>query len=204
MLTFEIHPQNPQGRLIQRVVAEIQRGGVMAYPTDSGYALGCQMGNKSTIERIRAIRQLDKAHHFTLMCRHLKEMAVYARIDNARFRLLKTHTPGPYTFILTANKVVPRRLQHPHRKTIGIRLSENKTLQAILKELDQPIMSVSLILPGETSPVTEVDALPASFLEAVDFIIDGGVCAQGVTTIVDLTADTPEVIRVGQGDARGF
>lgn len=204
MLSFEIHPKNPQARLIQQVVAEIQRGGVIVYPTDSGYALGCQMGNKESIARIKNIRQLDEAHHFTLMCRDLSEIATYARIDNSTFRLLKAHTPGPYTFILTASKAVPRMLQHPKQKTIGIRVSENKTAQAILQALDQPLMSVSLILPGGIFSVTETDEVQEVLAGRVDLMVDGGACTQGATTVVDLTGGVPEVIRKGQGDIRGF
>ena len=201
---FDIHPKNPQPRLIKRVVERVRRGDVIVYPTDSGYALGCQVGDKSAIERIRQIRQLSKDHNFTLLCRDLAEISIYARIDNPIFRLLKAHTPGPYTFVLPATKEVPKILQHPKRKTIGIRVPENAIAQAILSELNHPLMSATLILPGESLAMTDIDDIQDSLSGQVDIIINGGACGVEPTSIIDLTGDVPEVVRQGKGAISGL
>jgi tRNA threonylcarbamoyl adenosine modification protein (Sua5/YciO/YrdC/YwlC family) len=197
---FQIHPANPQIRLIRRAVEILLEGGVILYPTDSSYALGCQIGEKSAMERIRRIRQLDDKHNFTLVCRDLSEITTYARIDNQSFRLLKSLTPGPYTFIHEATKQVPRRLLHPKRKTIGIRVPDNEICRALLGELNQPILSSTLIMPGDDRPLTDPDEMRELLDKQVDLIIDGGFCGLEATSVVDMTADPPSVARVGKGD----
>lgn len=199
-----IHPQNPQARLVEQVVERIRRGGVIVYPTDSDYALGCQIGNKNAIEVIRRIRQLDKRHKFTLLCRDLSEIAVYAHVDNPVFRFLKAHTPGPYTFVLPATKEVPRRLVHPKRKTIGIRIPQHEIVMAILKELEEPLMNVTLQLPDQDYAMTDIAEIEDRLSGRVDLIIDGGPCGVEPTTMVDLTSGVPEVLREGKGDIRDF
>jgi tRNA threonylcarbamoyl adenosine modification protein (Sua5/YciO/YrdC/YwlC family) len=201
---FQIHPENPQLRLIRRVVTTLQDGGVIVYPTDSAYALGCRIGDKSALERIRAIRQLDKSHNFTLVCRDLSELAIYAKVDNSVYRLLKAYTPGAYTFILSASKEVPRRLQHPKRKTIGLRIPGNKIAMAILEEFTEPLMSVSLIMPGETMPLTEPENIYTILENQVDAVIDGGFCGAEPTTVIDFANDVPYIVRKGKGDAAPF
>jgi tRNA threonylcarbamoyl adenosine modification protein (Sua5/YciO/YrdC/YwlC family) len=171
---FQIHPVNPQVRLVRRTVEILLEGGVIVYPTDSSYALGCQLGEKSALERIRRIRRMDEKHNFTLMCRDLSEITTYAKIDNQAFRLLKVLTPGPYTFIHEGTKQVPRRLLHPKRKAIGIRVPDNEICRALLGELNQPILSTTLILPGEEHPMTDPDAMREALDKQVDLIIDGG------------------------------
>ncbi|MCB1858695.1 MAG: threonylcarbamoyl-AMP synthase [Gammaproteobacteria bacterium] len=198
---FQIHPDNPQARLIRQAVEIIRQGGLVIYPTDSSYALGCQIGDKAAMERIRRIRRLDDNHNFTLVCRDLSEIASYARIDNQHYRLLKNLTPGPYTFIHRATKQVPRRLQNPRRKTIGIRVPDNRIVQALLAELGEPIMSSTLILPGDHMPLTDPYEMKDSLSHAVDLIIDGGYCGFEPTTVVDMEGDTPKVLRLGKGDA---
>ena len=199
-----IHPQNPQLRLIQQVVRVVQEGGVIIYPTDSAYALGCHLGDKTAGERIRQIRQLDKHHHFTLVCHDLSQLSLYARVDNPSFRLLKAYTPGPYTFILEATKEVPRRLVHPRRRTIGLRVPDHPITQALLSALGEPLMSVTLILPGHDAPLTDMDEIYEAFQHQSDLIIDGGPCSGVPTSIVDLTQNPPQVIRAGRGDVSGF
>jgi tRNA threonylcarbamoyl adenosine modification protein (Sua5/YciO/YrdC/YwlC family) len=201
--TLIIHPQNPQPRLITQAAQTLENEGVIVYPTDSDYALGCKIGNTNGIERIRHIRQLSKDHNFTLLCRDLSEISTYARIDSPIFRYLKAHTPGPYTFILQATREVPKRLQHPKRRTIGIRVPENKIVQALLSELQQPLMSVTLILPDEEYPLSDIDTLKEKMQGRVDLIIDGGPCSLKSTTVVDLTSGIPEIIREGRGEIRG-
>jgi tRNA threonylcarbamoyl adenosine modification protein (Sua5/YciO/YrdC/YwlC family) len=201
---FQIHPANPQIRLIRRAVEILLEGGVILYPTDSSYALGCQIGEKSAMERIRRIRQLDDKHNFTLVCRDLSEITTYARIDNQSFRLLKSLTPGPYTFIHEATKQVPRRLLHPKRKTIGIRVPDNEICRALLGELNQPILSSTLIMPGDDRPLTDPDEMRELLDKQVDLIIDGGFCGLEATSVVDMTADPPSVARVGKGDVALF
>lgn len=201
---FQVHPENPQPRLVRRAVEILLEGGVIVYPTDSSYALGCQIGEKSAMERIRRIRRLDDKHNFTLVCRDLSEITTYAKIDNQAFRLLKTLTPGPYTFIHEATKQVPRRLLHPKRKTIGIRVPDNEICRALLGELDQPILSTTLILPDDDLPLTDPYEMREILDKHVDLVIDGGFCGMEPTTVVDMTADPPAVERQGKGDATLF
>jgi tRNA threonylcarbamoyl adenosine modification protein (Sua5/YciO/YrdC/YwlC family) len=201
---FSLHPENPQQRLIDQAVDIIKRGGLVVYPTDSAYALGCHIGDKAALDRISALRQLDKHHNFTLMCRDLSELATYAKVSNADFRLLKSHTPGPYTFILNATAEVPRRLMHPKRKTIGMRVPQNAVAQALLARLGEPLMTSSLILPGETLPLTDPWDIREQLEHQVELIIDGGFCGLEPTTVVDLTEDFPKIVRVGCGPTQGF
>jgi len=203
-LLVTIHPDDPQSRLIAQVVACLNRGGVIIYPTDSSYAFGCRLGEKEALDRIRQIRRLDHKHNFTLVCRDLSEIAVYAKVDNTAYRLLKTYTPGPYTFILSATRQVPRRLQHPKRKTIGLRVPDNNIAQAILAELGEPIMSSTLALPDEELPLTDPYEMRDLLGEQVDLIVDGGYCGFEFTTVVDLTEGMPKVLRTGKGDASVF
>lgn len=201
---FTIHPENPQHRLIVQAVDIIKRGGLIAYPTDSAYALGCHIGDKLALDRIRALRQLDKDHNFTLMCRDLSELANYARVDNAAFRLIKSHTPGPYTFILNATAEVPRRLKHPKRKTLGLRVPQNNIALALLEELGEPMMTSSLILPGDSIPFTDPYDIRETLEHQLELVIDGGFCGMEPTTVVDLTGDEPVVTRQGCGDSSDF
>lgn len=201
---FQIHPDNPQQRLIKQAVEIIHRGGVVAYPTDSAYALGCHLGDKAALERIRRIRKLDDGHNFTLVCRDLSELGTYARVDNTAFRLIRAHTPGPYTFILKATDEVPRRLLHPKRRTIGLRVPENPIALDLLGALGEPLMSVTLILPGEELPMTDPFEIRERLEHDVDLVIDGGVCGAEPTTVIDLADDTPVVIRQGRGDSSAF
>ena len=196
---FQIHVENPQQRLIDQAVDIIKAGGVIVYPTDSGYALGCHIGDKAAMERIRAIRQVDAKHNFTLVCRDLSEIATYARVENSAYRLIKNHTPGPYTFILKATKEVPKRLQNPKRKTIGLRVPDNLIAQTLLERLGEPLMSSTLILPGDDMPLTDPYDIRDTLEHALDLIIDGGYCGFEPTTVVDLTEDTPVVARQGLG-----
>ena len=198
---FSIHPENPQIRLINQVVDIIQRGGVVVYPTDSGYALGCQLGEKNAVEQIRRIKKVDDKHHLTLVCRDLSELSRYAKVDNVAYRLIKSHTPGPYTFILKATSEVPRRLLHAKRKTIGLRVPDNRIAQDMLGSLNEPIMSSTLILPGEDMPMTDPYEIRDLLDNQVDAVIDGGFCGMEETTIVDFTGDAPEVVREGAGIA---
>lgn len=201
---MQIHPVNPQGRFIAQAVDVLRAGGVIAYPTDSAYALGCRIGDKAAMDRIRAIRRLDETHNFTLVCRDLSELSLYARVSNASYRLLRTHTPGPYTFILRATPEVPRRLMHPKRKTIGMRVPDNAIALALLDALNEPIMSVTLILPGEDLPMTDPEEIRDRLGYALDLVIDGGGCGLEPTTVVDLAGEIPEVIRRGKGDPAAF
>lgn len=198
---FQIHPDNPQPRLIKQAVEILRGRGVIAYPTDSAYALGCLIGEKSAMERIRRIRRLDDEHNFTLMCRDLSELGTYARVDNSVYRLLRQHTPGPYTFILKATGEVPRRLMHPKRRTIGLRVPDNAVTLALLEALDQPLMSVTLILPGDDLPMTDPHDIRQALEHQVDLVIDGGYCGLEPTTVVDLVELPPVVRRQGLGDA---
>ena len=201
---FQIHPDNPQPRLIKQAVSILQQGGLIIYPTDSSYALGCQIGDKQAMERIRCLRRLDDKHDFTLVCRDLTEISHYAKIGNQEYRLLKTLTPGPYTFIHKATKQVPRRLQHPKRKTIGIRVPDNAIVSALLAELGEPIMSSTMILPGEEMPLTDPYEMRTLLDHQVDLIIDGGYCGIETTTVVLMTEELPQVLRAGKGDASLF
>jgi tRNA threonylcarbamoyl adenosine modification protein (Sua5/YciO/YrdC/YwlC family) len=201
---FQIHPVNPQARLVRRCVEILLAGGVIIYPTDSSYALGCQLGEKDAMERIRRIRQVDDKHHFTLVCRDLSEITTYAKIDNRAFRQLKSLTPGPYTFIHEATKQVPRRMLHPKRKAIGIRVPDNEICRALLAELDQPILSTTLILPAAEHPLTDPEEMRELLDKQVDLIIDGGFCGLDPTTVVDMISEPPQLIRVGKGDPSVF
>lgn len=196
---FTIHSDNPQIRLIRQVVDVIRDGGVVIYPTDSCYALGCHIGDKRSMERIQTLRDVDKTHNFTLMCRDLSEISTYAKVDNHAFRLMKSLTPGPYTFILPATHEVPRRLQNPKRKTIGLRVPDNPIAQALLDNLGEPIMSSTLISAGQTMPETEPDEIYDKFCKHVDLIIDGGHCGYDPTTVVELLDNVPHVAREGCG-----
>lgn len=201
---FDIHPENPQPRLIRRTVDIVLGGGVIVYPTDSSYALGCQIGEKSAMERIRRIRHLDDKHNFTLVCRDLSEITTYAKIDNQAFRSLKAMTPGAYTFIFQGTKQVPRRLLHPKRKTIGIRVPDNAICRDLLEALNQPILSSTLILPDDDMPLTDPYEMREMLDAHVDLVIDGGFCGMEATTVVDMTQEVPTVARVGKGDATLF
>lgn len=196
---FSIHPDNPQARLINQAVAIIREGGIIVYPTDSSYALGCHIGDKAAMERLQRIRQTDKDHNFTLVCRDLSEIATYAKVDNHAFRLMKNLTPGPYTFVLRATHEVPRRLQHAKRKTIGLRVPDHLIAQALLTTLDEPIMSSTLILPNCELPETDPEDIRDKLEREVDLVIDGGNCGFEPTTVIDLTDDTPQVLRYGKG-----
>ena len=201
---FQIHAENPQPRLANQAVSIIRKGGVIVYPTDSGYALGCQLGDKTALNKIKSLRRLDDHHHMTLICKDLSELANYARVDNAAFRLLKNHTPGHYTFILRATTEVPRRLQHPKKKTIGLRVPDNKIALAILEALGEPLMSTTLILPGKSEIMTDPYDIRMELEGRVDLIIDGGYCGNVATSMIDLTDGTPVVLREGQGDVTAF
>lgn len=201
---LQIHPKNPQARLLQEAVRVIQNGGVVVYPTDSAYALGCKLGNKAAADRIRLIRGLDKEHNFTLVCRDLSEISTYANIDNSIFRLLKAHTPGAYTYILPATKEVPRRLQHPKRQTIGIRVPDNIITQALLSELKAPLMSVTLILPGFYEAISDPEEFLEQLEHKVDLIITGGYCGAEPTTVIDFVNGKFLVTRAGKGDLTPF
>ncbi len=201
---FQIHPENPQVRLVRQAVDIIEKGGVIAYPTDSAYAIGCHLGDKHAADRIRQIRRLTDKHNFTLMCRDLSDISVYAKVDNAQYRQIKAHTPGPYTFILDATSEVPRRLMNPKRRQIGIRVPDNKITLDILEMLGQPLMSTTLILPGEDVPMTDPYEIRALLEHALDLVIDGGFCGFEATSVVDLSDDTPKIIRRGCGDVSAF
>ncbi|MCU7829412.1 MAG: threonylcarbamoyl-AMP synthase [Candidatus Thiodiazotropha sp. (ex Myrtea sp. 'scaly one' KF741663)] len=201
---FQIHPDNPQPRLIKQAVSIIREGGLVVYPTDSSYALGCHIGDKGAMERIRRIRKVGDDHNFTLVCRDLTEISQYAKIDNRDYRLLKNLTPGPYTFIHKATKLVPRRLMHPKRRTIGIRVPDNAIVSALLEELAEPIMSTTMIMPGDDMPLTDPYEMRDLLDHHVDLIIDGGYCGFEPTTVVVMTEDVPQVVRTGKGDASLF
>ncbi|MEJ2362318.1 MAG: L-threonylcarbamoyladenylate synthase [Gammaproteobacteria bacterium] len=203
-LHFQIHPVNPQPRLIKQVVEMMRGGAVVVYPTDSAYALGCHLGDKKALDRMRRIRRVDDKHNFTLVCRDLSEIATYARVSNTVYRLLNAFTPGPYTFILEATRDVPRRLLHPKRRTIGIRVPDNRIVLALLEELGEPILSTTLILPGQTLPMTDADDILDKLEHEVDAVIDGGQCGIEPTTVISLVGEQPEVIRVGCGDPAPF
>jgi tRNA threonylcarbamoyl adenosine modification protein (Sua5/YciO/YrdC/YwlC family) len=201
---FEIHPTHPQLRLIRQAVEIIDRGGVIAYPTDSSYALGCHIGDKKALQRMRRIRKIDDKHNMTLVCSDLSEISTYAKINNSDYRLLKSLTPGPYTFILNATHEVPRRLMHPKRRTIGIRVVDHPVVQALLEALGQPLMSCTLILPGKSMPMTEADEIRDVLERQLDLVIDSGNCGIEPTTVIDLTGDVPMVLREGMGRDHGL
>ncbi|MGH8176454.1 MAG: L-threonylcarbamoyladenylate synthase [Steroidobacter sp.] len=201
---IEIHPRNPQPRLIQQAVEIIREGGVVVYPTDSCYALGCHVGDKGAMERISRIRQTDKHHHFTLVCSDLSEIARYARISNQQYRTLKAFTPGPYTFILQATRETPKRLQNPKRRTIGIRVPDHPVPRAILSTLAEPLMSSTLLLPGDEQPLTDAREIQERLLHVVDAVIDGGNCGLEPTSVIDLEGPAPVIARRGKGDVTAF
>ena len=201
---FQIHPDNPQARLVKQAVDIIRSGGVVVYPTDSAYALGCHIGDKRAVDKIRRIRQLDDKHNFTLVCRYLSEIATFAKVDNVNYRLLKATTPGPYTFILRATAEVPRRLLQQKRKTIGLRVPENAIARALLDELNEPLMSVTLIMPNDSDPLIDPYEIRALLEHEVDLIIDGGYCGLEMTTVIDLADEIPSLVRQGKGDLAPF
>ncbi|WP_406663303.1 L-threonylcarbamoyladenylate synthase [Gallaecimonas sp. GXIMD1310] len=201
---FYIHPQTPQARLISQAVAIIRNGGVIVYPTDSGYALGCHLGDKNALERIIRLRQLHSDHNFTLVCKDLSELSLYARVDNQAFRLLRNNTPGPYTFILKGTKEVPKRLLNPKRKTIGLRVPDNAIALALLDALGEPMMSTSLILPGNSFTESDPEDFRDGLEKHVDLIIHGGVLGEQPTTVVDLSDESAEILRHGSGDITPF
>lgn len=201
---FQIHPENPQQRLINQAVEIINNGGVVIYPTDCAYALGCHLGDKRALEKIKKIRQLDDKHNFTLVCRDLSEISTYAKVDNTNYRLLKAHTPGAYTFILKATAEVPRRLLHPKRRTIGIRVPDNPIALALTEALGEPIMSTSLIMPGDDMPLMDPYDMRQLLQHQVDLIIDGGYCGLEATSVINLVEEVPEVVREGAADVADF
>jgi tRNA threonylcarbamoyl adenosine modification protein (Sua5/YciO/YrdC/YwlC family) len=201
---FQIHPVTPQKRLISQAADILRKGGVVVFPTDSAYAIGCQLDDKQALDRIKRIRRLDDKHNFTLMCRDLSDVGVFAKVGNTQYRLLKQFTPGAYTFILDATSEVPRRLLHPKRKTIGMRVPDNPIVQELLAELGEPIMSSTLILPGEEDPMTDPEEIRDRLEHELDLIIDGGFCGLEATTVVNMTGDVPEVTREGKGDPQPF
>ncbi len=201
---FDIHPANPQRRAISQVADVVRQGGVIAYPTDSCYALGCQLGNKDGIERIRAIRQLDDRHHLTLVCQDFAQLGQFVQVPNRVFRAIKAATPGSYTFILPATKEVPRRLQHPGKKTIGVRIPDHLVTQALLAELGEPLVSSTLLLPGQDDPMTQGWEINEQLGEALDAVIDSGDCGTEPTTVIDFSQDEPEIVRRGAGDPSEF
>lgn len=201
---FVMHPVNPQPRLIRQAAQMVRDGCVIVYPTDSHYALGCRIGDKEALARIRAIRQLDARQLLALLCRDLSEVAVYARVDNAQFRLLKATTPGAYTFILQATREVPKRLQHPSRRTIGVRVPDNRIVQALLHELAEPLVSSTLLLPGDAEPLNDPQEIRTRLEHQVDLVIDGGPCGPLPTTMVQLTDAVPVIVRMGKGSTAMF
>jgi tRNA threonylcarbamoyl adenosine modification protein (Sua5/YciO/YrdC/YwlC family) len=201
---FTLHPTHPEPRLIKRAAEIVRSGGVIAYPTDSCYALGCHIGDKTAMERIRKIRDVDERHHFTLVCRDLSEIGTFAKVNNAQYRLLKAHTPGSYTFILQATRELPRRIAHPKRATIGVRVPEHVAALALLAELDEPLLSSTLMLPNEAEPLNDAEEIRAKLNHQVDLILDGGACGVVPTTVIDLSGDEPILVRQGKGDATVF
>jgi tRNA threonylcarbamoyl adenosine modification protein (Sua5/YciO/YrdC/YwlC family) len=196
----ELHPQDPQPRRVAEIVALIRQGGLIAYPTDSSYAFGCHIGDKSAMDRIHRIRRTDKKHNFTLVCSDLSEISLYARVDNWAYRLLKSMTPGPYTFILEATREVPKRLQNPKRRTIGLRVPDHAVVHSILEALGEPIMSSTLTLPGDDMPLTDIHEIEGRIGDKIEMIIDAGPTGIEPTSVIDLSGGSPEVLRVGRGD----
>lgn len=201
---FQIHPENPQARLIKQAADIIRNGGLAVLPTDCAYVLACHLEDKDAVERVRRIRNLSDKHNFTLLCRDLSEIATYAKVDNTHYRLLKAHTPGAYTFVLEASREVPKRLMHPKRKTIGIRVPANNIIRELLAELNEPLMSTSLIIPGDELPLSDPYDIRQSLEHAVDLVIDGGYCGLEATTVIDMTGEVPEIIRAAAGDPQPF
>ena len=197
---FTLHRTHPETRLIKRAVDIVRKGGLIAYPTDSCYALGCHIGDKSAMERIRRVRGVDERHHFTLVCRDLSDIGTFAKVNNAQYRLLKAHTPGTYTFILDATRELPRRLAHPKRATVGVRVPEHPVTHALLTELNEPMLSSTLMLPGDENPLNDADAIRTRLEHEVDLILDGGACGIEPTTVIDLSGPEPILIRKGKGD----
>jgi tRNA threonylcarbamoyl adenosine modification protein (Sua5/YciO/YrdC/YwlC family) len=201
---FSIHTDTPHLRLIRQAVAIVRSGGIIVYPTDSCYALGCHLGDKDAMTRIRTIRQVDDHHHFTLVCRNLAEISTYAKVDNSQYRLLKATTPGSYTFILQATREVPRRMQHPKRNTIGLRIPDHPVVQALLEELSEPLLSSTLILPGDEYPLNDAEEVRERLEHQVELVMDAGSCGIEMTTVIDLTSDVPELVRQGKGSLEPF
>jgi tRNA threonylcarbamoyl adenosine modification protein (Sua5/YciO/YrdC/YwlC family) len=201
---FTLHPTHPEPRLIKRAVEIVRKGGVIAYPTDSCYALGCHLGDKAAMERIRKIRDVDERHHFTLVCRDLSEIGTFAKVNNAQYRLLKAHTPGSYTFILQASRELPRRIAHPKRATVGVRVPQHVAALALLGELNEPLLSSTLMLPGDDGPLNDAQEIRARLDHQLDLILDGGACGVEPTTVIDLSGDEPILVRQGKGDAAVF
>jgi tRNA threonylcarbamoyl adenosine modification protein (Sua5/YciO/YrdC/YwlC family) len=201
---FTIHPDNPQARLIRQAAEIIRKGGVAVFPTDSCYALGCHLGDKEAMARIRAIRGVDDSHQFTLVCRDLAEIAHYAKVDNSQYRLLKANTPGSYTYILQATREVPRRLQHPKRNTVGLRVPDHPVLNALLAELNEPLLSTTLMLPGDEHPLNDAEEIRDRLERQIDLIVDAGPCGMEMTTVIDLTQEVPVLIRHGKGPIEPF
>lgn len=201
---FQIHPQNPQPRLLRQAAQVIDEGGIVALPTDSSYALVCHLDDKGAVDRLRRIRGIDERHHLTLLCRDLSEISTYARVDNRQYRLLKASTPGAYTFILEATREVPRRLSHPSRKTIGLRVPEHAIAQGLLAELQQPLLGTTLMLPGAGEPMNDPEDIRDTLQKQVDLVIDGGACSLLPTSVIDLTGESPVVLREGRGDVSLF
>ena len=201
---FAIHSTHPEARLIKRAVDIVRKGGVIAYPTDSCYAIGCHIGDKHAMERMRRIRGVDERHHFTLMCRDLSDIGIFAKVDNAQYRLLKAYTPGTYTFILGATRELPRRLAHPKRATVGVRVPEHPVTRALLTELDEPLLSSTLMLPGEAEPLNDAETIRKKLEHQLDLILDGGACGVEPTTVIDLSGDAPILVRRGKGDITPF
>jgi tRNA threonylcarbamoyl adenosine modification protein (Sua5/YciO/YrdC/YwlC family) len=201
---FSVHPDAPQPRLIHQAAEIIRKGGLVALPTDSAYALAGHTGDAAVLERIRRIRGVDERHHFTLMCRDLSEIATYARVDNSQYRLLKATTPGAYTFILEGTKELPRRVLHPKRKTIGLRVPDHPVVNALLAELQEPLLTSTLLLPGETQPLTDPEEIRERLGKQVELVIEAGFCGPEATTVLDLTSGAPQLVRVGRGDLTPF
>jgi tRNA threonylcarbamoyl adenosine modification protein (Sua5/YciO/YrdC/YwlC family) len=201
---FSIHTDTPHLRLIRQAVTIVRSGGIIVYPTDSCYALGCHLGDKNAMARIRTIRQVDDHHHFTLVCRNLAEISTYAKVDNSQYRLLKATTPGSYTFILQATREVPRRMQHPKRNTIGLRIPDHPVVLALLAELDEPLLSSTLILPGDEYPLNDAEEIRERLEHHVELVMDAGSCGIEMTTVIDLTSDAPVLIRSGKGSLEPF
>ncbi|HEY0616697.1 MAG TPA: L-threonylcarbamoyladenylate synthase [Kribbella sp.] len=201
---FDVHPENPQKRAVGQVVELVREGGLIAYPTDSCFALGCALGNKDGIDRIRSIRQLDDRHHFTLVCQDFAQLGQFVHISNAVFRSIKAATPGSYTFILPATKEVPRRLLHPKKKTVGVRIPDHVVARALVEELGEPLLSSTLLLPDQEEPMTQGWEIKELLDHQVDAVVDSGDCGTEPTTVIDFSEDFPEIVRVGAGDPRPF
>jgi tRNA threonylcarbamoyl adenosine modification protein (Sua5/YciO/YrdC/YwlC family) len=197
---FEVHPQNPQPRLLKQAAQILHGGGIVAVPTDSSYALVCHLDDKAAAENLRRIRQVDDKHHLTLLCKDLSELARFARVDNRQYRLLKLGTPGPYTFILEATKEVPRRLSHPSRRTIGLRVPDHEVTQALLAQFGEPLLATTLIAPGETEPMNDAQQIRERFQKLVQAVVDAGACPMAPTTVIDYSGDEPQLVRQGRGE----